>query len=44
MAVLSHSHLILTLLHRSVDAKYFVGVVVDSVSLVMGREGFFCLD
>ena len=50
-AVLGHSHLVLTLLHRSVDAKYYVGVVVGSVGVVigsvgvvMGREGVFCID
>jgi hypothetical protein len=38
-------------LHRSFDAKYYVGVVVGSVSVVvgsvgvvMGREGVFCID
>jgi hypothetical protein len=50
-AVLGHFHLVLTLLHRSVDAKYYVGVVVGSVGVVlgsvgvvMGREGVFCID
>ena len=43
-AVLGHSHLVLTLLHLSVDAKYYVGVVVDSVGIVGDREGVFCLD
>ncbi len=42
-AVLRHSHLVLTLLHLSVDAKYYVGVVVDSVGVVGDREGVFCL-
>jgi len=43
-AVLGHSHLILTLFHRSVDAKYYVGIVVDSVGVVMGREGAVCFN
>ena len=43
-AVLGHSHLVLALLHCSVDAKNYVNVVVDSVGVVMGREGVFCID
>jgi hypothetical protein len=43
-AVLGHTHLVLTLLHRSVDSKYYVGVVVGSFGVVMGREGVFCID
>ena len=30
--------------HCSVDVKYYVGVVVDSVSVVMGREGVRCIN
>ena len=30
--------------HCSVDVKYYVGVVVDSVSIVMGREGVRCVN
>ena len=46
-AVLGLSHLVLTLLHRSIDVKYhFVSivVVVDSVSVVVIREGVRCID
>ena len=43
-AVLGHLHLVLTLLHRSIDAKYHLGVVVDSVSLVVICEGVSCID
>ena len=46
-AVLGLSHLVLTLLHRSIDVKYhFVSivVVVDSVSMVVIREGVRCID
>jgi hypothetical protein len=43
-AVLGHTHLVLTLLHRSVDAKYYVGVVIGSFGVAMGREGVFCID
>jgi hypothetical protein len=43
-AVLGHTYLVLTFLHRSVDAKYYVGVVVGSYGVVMGREGVFCID
>jgi hypothetical protein len=31
-------------LHRSVDAKYYVGVVVDTDGIVVIREGVFCID
>ena len=42
--LVGHSHLVLTLLHRSIDAKYHVGVVVDSSGIVLGREGVRCID
>ena len=46
-AVLGLSHLVLTLLHRSIDVKYhFVSivVVVDSVSMVVISEGVRCIN
>jgi len=43
-AILGHLNLILTLLHRTIDAKNYVGVVIDSFGVVMGREGVSCID
>jgi hypothetical protein len=43
-AVLGHTHLVLTLLHHSVDVKYYIVVVIGSFGVVMGREGVFCID
>jgi hypothetical protein len=43
-AVLGHSYLVLTHLHRSVDAKYCVGVVIGSDDVVAIREGVVCVD
>ncbi len=43
-AVLGHTHLVITFLHRSVDAKYYVGVVVGSYGVVMCCEGVFCIN
>jgi hypothetical protein len=42
--LIGHSHLVLTLLHRSIDTKYHVGVVVDCVSVVVICEGVHCID
>ena len=40
-AVLGHLHLVLALLHRSDDVKYYVGVVVDYFGVVGDRKGVF---
>ncbi len=43
-AVLGHSHLVLTVLHHSIDAKYHGGVVADSIGVVDMQEGVVCID
>jgi hypothetical protein len=43
-AVLGHSHLVHTLIHCSIDAKYPVGIVIDSVGVVVICEGVPCID
>ena len=40
-AVLGHSHLALTLLHCSIEAKYQVGVVVVGVALIKSPKTIF---
>jgi hypothetical protein len=43
-AILSHSHLVLTLIHHAINMDHHAGVVVCAVGIVGYREGVSCLD